>query len=172
MRKSKQSQSLLANEEGSIFIEMIFFIPVIVLIWTLFSFIHDAKRTAVETQRTARECMWEYATNGCKSGISDACRGAGGGVIPDAMLRAEGGGDFESIVSDVAITAPNLALLHGRYAGVSAEENVNRPAVLGGSTTATGRMAVMCGEEPVVKWITEPIYQFICNQHGNSSWCN
>jgi hypothetical protein len=153
-----------------VFIEMLFFVPVVVLIWILLSFVHQAKRTAVVTQRDARECMWEYATNGCRGGLSSACQSAGAGIVPDFALRATS--DFESVAGDVPITAPNVVMLHGRYAGVSTERDVRRPSVLGGNTTATGRMSVMCGEDPIVKWVTEPIYQVICNQHGKAEWCN
>ena len=156
---------------GSVFIEFLFFVPVAVLVWTLMTFIYDAKRTAVVTQKAARECAWEYALHGCSGGLPPECRGASPRLVPDVLLRAAARRSFMKIAQKVPLTAANFSNLHGRSFSLQTEKEVQRPVVLGGSTTAEGRFATMCADDPLVKWQTPVVFTMVCKDHGHSPWC-
>jgi len=159
-----------SNQSGSIFVELVFFLPVIILIWTLLNFIYDAKRAAVVTQTEVRECAWAYATGGCTS-LSGQCQGGAPGKVDDQRLRSAAGNSFNTLQQGLNGSQPNYSSLHGRMFLVTTQQNVKRPSILGGSTTAKGRHATMCADDPVRKWTKDEVYKELCRAHGKSSWC-
>ena len=166
-------RTIFRDEEGSIFIEMIFFLPVVILIWTLLVFIYDAKSTAVDTQTKARECAWQYAMSACGT-MPAECSGGGASKVSDGELQGMSGGAFATLQANVPGTIVNFSGqqgLHGRSFSTRTERSVDRPSILGGSTTATGRHGTFCADDPVKKWTLPEIWMLICRQHGKSSWC-
>lgn len=169
MRKTKRTTR--RGERGSIYIELIFLMPVIILIWTLLAFIFEAKTVAVNMQQEARECGWSYAMNQCNGGISGACQGGGTSDLDDGEIRALAVGAFSVLSGSVPGTSQNYGAVHGRAFDVTAEQVVNRPAVLGGSTTARGRFATACADDPPKKWTTDDIFSIVCVVHGAPGFC-
>ncbi len=166
-----QQPSILRNEEGSIFIEMIFFLPIIILIWTLLGFIYQAKHAAVDVQNTGRECAWQYALNGCTSALPAKCQGGSPGIVDDSMARSETGDAFGTLRTGFSAASQNYANAHGKGMSLSAERDVTRPGIMGGTTTAIGKLGTMCGEDPPRKWTQDQTFLALCKQHGVSSWC-
>ena len=166
-----QQENIISDERGSVFIEFLFFLPIIVLIWTLLGFVYQAKHTAVDVQNTGRECAWKFALSGCKGSLPAKCQGGSPGRIDDTIVRATGSGSFESLPSRVPAIAPNYSSLIGKGTTLKAEREVTRPPILGGSTMAVGKFGTMCGEEPPIKWTTPAVFLLICRQYGVSSWC-
>ena len=162
-------RSLVRDERGSLYVEMIFFIPMALLIWVLLNFVYDAKKTAVHTQRDARQCAWEYALSGCKGALPAACEGGAASMVTDAPLRAAASGSFEKLASAAPFAAASFQNLHGRWFRVTAEREVTRPTILGGTTTAEGRFAVMCADDPPIRWSTTAFFKAFCEKH--SKWC-
>ncbi|MCP4444748.1 MAG: hypothetical protein GY811_05290 [Myxococcales bacterium] len=158
------------RQRGSVFVEFLFFLPVVILIWTLLTFIYQAKGAAVATQRDARECAWTHALRGCSGGLPARCQGGSARSANDVLMRASAN-ELRTVASEAPQTIPNLANLHGRYFAVESDEAVQRPAVLGGTTVAKGRFATMCADDPPIKWNVFLIFAGICRQHGESSWC-
>lgn len=156
-------------ERGSVYIEMIFFIPMAALLWILLNFAYDAKKTAVHTQRDARECAWQYAMGGCEGNLPAKCSGGGVSLMYDADILASAGSSFATVAKSSPWAAPYLTSTSGRYFTVKAEEDVSRPSVLGGSTTAEGRFAIMCADDPPVQWTTPTFFKLFCEKH--SKWC-
>ncbi len=170
MKRCLESK-IVRDEKGSVFIEMLFFMPVIILIWTLLGFVYQAKHTAVDVQNSSRECAWQYALSGCKGSLPAKCQGGSPGRVDDTMLRGRASGAFETLMTSVPATAPNYANVHGRRTLLKSEREVTRPPVLGGSTLAVGKHGTMCGDEPPRKWTTPEVFMVICRQYGVSSWC-
>ncbi len=163
---------IVRDQRGSVFIEMLFLMPIIILIWTLLGFVYTAKHTAVDVQNTGRECAWKYALSGCKASLPAKCQGGSPGRIDDMYLRTKASGDFETLGTSIRATAVNSSSLHGKGTTLSAEKEVTRPPVLGGSTMAVGKHGTMCAEDPPIKWRTPAVFFAICRQYGVSSWCN
>lgn len=151
--------------------EMVFFLPVIILIWTLLGFVYRAKHAAVDVQNSGRECAWQYALAGCSGSLPAKCQGGSPGPVNDAMMRGKASGSFETLQSHIPALTPNYMNVHGNGSTLKAERAVTRPPVLGGSTLAVGNFGTMCGEEPPVKWTTPEVFLVICKQYGVSSWC-
>ncbi len=167
-----QSHSkLLRDEDGSIFIEMIFFIPIIVLIWTLLGFVYQAKHAAVDVQNTGRECAWHYALNECTSALPARCQGGAPGRLDDSMARSEMGGALDTLRGGFTNASQNYSNAHGRGMSLVVERDVTRPAIMGGATRAVGNLGTMCADDPPRKWTQGPAFLSICKQHGVSSWC-
>jgi hypothetical protein len=166
-----QRENIISDERGSVFVEMVFFLPIIILIWTLLGFVYQAKHTAVDVQNTGRECAWKYALSGCKGSLPAKCQGGSPGRLNDTMIRARASGSFETLQSRIPVLAPNYVNVHGKGTTLKAEREVTRPSILGGSTLAVGKFGTMCGEEPPHKWTTPEVFLVICRQYGVSSWC-
>ncbi len=160
-------RSRLRNQRGSVYVEMIFFIPMAALIWIMLNFVYDAKKTAVHTQRDARECAWEFAMDGCLGAMSAKCSGSGMMPVVDAELRSRA--PFDKVAKAVPWAAPYFISMAGYWFTVKAEKSVPRPAILGGSTTAKGRFAMMCAEDPPYQWHTPEFFHLFCKKH--SKWC-
>jgi len=165
LRKSKRR----SNERGSVYVEMIFFIPMAALIWVMLNFVYDAKKSAVHTQRNARECAWEFAMDGCLGSIPAKCSGSGMIPVVDAELRARGGGSFETVAKAVPWAAPYFVSMAGLWFDVKSEKNIPRPGILGGSTTSEGHFAMLCAEDPPYQWHTPEFFTLFCKKHGD--WC-
>ena len=168
MGHSSLDRGLALDERGGVLIEFLFILPMIFLLMTLGTYAARSKHTAVKTQSLARQCAWAHAMSGCEGDLPQECR-AGGGVIVDALLRANAMGSFEQVVQDFFPSAVNLISLHGRTTSIRVEQEIKRPTVLGGTTTAEGRFTVACGDDPPHAWKTEEVFAAMCLLHG--TWC-
>jgi len=144
--------------------------PVVILIWTLLTFTFHSKSAANLTQNKVRECAWKYALNGCKRSIPSWCTSHGEDRINDVPLRLLTSASFARIAMDVPVTIPAFLSLHGDVFSVSTKKEVERPAILGGKTTARGRFATACGKE-AIPIPMEFVFQNVCRKFGVSSWC-
>ena len=150
-------------------VEMVFFMPIIIVIWILMNFIHQAKFRAEVTQAKARNCAWTYALGECGSMPPD-CTGSAS-RMPDGELR--GAANWSRLESGVPGTSVNYSTrgLHGRRFAVRSTQDVSRPDFLGGSTTARGDHGTMCGDDPLRQWNQFEVWESVCRANGKSSWC-
>ena len=158
----------LRRQRGSVYVEMLFILPLMITIWLLMTFIYDAKKSAVGTQHVARECAWQFALSGCLASLPPECQVEG--------IRPQHGSSRADLPAQrLAEFLPPLAAelenLYGRTFEMTTEETTVRPSVLGGSTTATGRFAVMCADDPEQAWTTAEVLDAMCERHGVAAWC-
>ena len=156
------------QQRGSVYVEMLFILLLMITIWLLMAFIHDSKKSAVVTQRAARECAWQYAMSGCQATPAPECE-LGSLQAQHGSSRADQ--PAQRLVALVPRLAKNLENLYGRTFEMTADEITTRPSFLGGSTTARGRYAMMCAEDPEQAWTTGDVLDVICERHGVAEWC-
>jgi hypothetical protein len=139
---------LLACRRGSLFVEFLVYMPLLLLIWWLIMFVHDVGRAGLQTSRAVRECAWLYAADGCRE-VPPQCRGVelgGTRETDDAELHGRSS-SFRELAADLPFLRDELERLHGEEIDVSRSTAVARPPVTGGSRIVRRRFRVMCDTE-------------------------
>jgi len=163
--------SLVRDRRGSLFVEFLLYMPLLMLIWWLMLYVHDIGTTGIQTARQVRECAWLHAVGGCQR-RPPQCAGANlSGVreTDDAEFHARAS-SFRELGADLPFLREDLEVLLGDEFDVSRTGVVEQPPFLGGEKAITRRARVMCEDRVLRKHTVERVFRATC-QKILGRWC-
>jgi len=145
---------------GSITVEMVFVVPLYVLLWLLANHAFILYVNVINSVATVRACAWQFAASGCKN-APPACavRGPTPGLPPD-------GPSFSNLEQVASSFEPLSASLLGPYDNALVTEkivSIPAPPALGfRPVRLKSDYGVMCDDRPTVSWTVLSVFEANC----------
>lgn len=145
---------------GSVTVEMVFVVPLYVLLWLLANHAFILYVNVVTNVATVRACSWQFAASGCKNRPA-ACtvRGPTPGLPPD-------GPSLSSLEPVAQSLEPLSASLLGPYDSSLVTEKIISipapPALSIRPVRLKSDYGVMCDARPMVPWTPLSVFEVVC----------
>ena len=144
--------------------EMVFVLPLYVLLWLLCNHAYTLYLATVGNIATVRDCAWQFAASGCKSATGNcSIQGPTFGLPPDGQSLS----GLDQVASNLAPLSPSLLGPYDRSSRVEKIISIPAPTSLGiRPVRLTSTYGSMCDETPTVKWTPLLVFEANCNLLG------
>jgi hypothetical protein len=164
-------RSIWKDRKGSLMIEFLIFMPLLLLLWWLMMHVHEIGVAGLQTARSVRECAWFNAVNGCNQ-VPPQCAGvrlSARRETDDADLHARAS-SFRQLGSALPPLASEMDDLHGDEFDATRTTPVARPPFLGGSRRISRGAQLMCEDRDLRRHTIESLFGPACRAVGGR-WC-
>lgn len=144
--------NLKGNTHGSVYVEALSILPVLVILWVGVVFTHQLDDAEQQSRLSARQCAWEYSEGNCEN-VPPSCH-----MDPEQGAPMEDTTEVKSKIENKdtgnaslgsAITSI-IGELFGAPFSVKDTKNVQIPRMFGGKTAKkTGHQYLLCNEKEV-----------------------
>jgi hypothetical protein len=174
MRSSTEREPLRRSarrrQRGSIYIELIGLLPLLVTIWVVMIYVDRVNRGRLVAQSDTRECAWSYTWRSCPVDYMPAACSRGSNdwyetvtTVDDNEIEGRSGGAFSDIAGGLGFLDATLQTLHGDLFDVAHTRGVPKPSPLTGERIVTGRYSTMCNTI-TREWNTEQVFRQTCDE--------
>ncbi|MEA2698717.1 MAG: hypothetical protein QOI66_2988 [Myxococcales bacterium] len=152
------------EQRGSVAIEMVFVLPLYVLLWLLCNHAYTLYVAAITNIATVRDCAWQFAVNGCKSPPGNCTtQGPTPGLPPDGPSLS----GLSRVASSFPALSPSLIGPYDKSLTIKKIISIPAPTSLGfPPVRLTSTYGSMCDEAPTVKWTALEVFEAHCNLLG------
>jgi hypothetical protein len=147
-------------ERGSVAVEMVFVLPLYVLLWLLCNHAYTLYVATINNIATVRDCAWQFAARGCK-GAPGRCnvRGPTPGLPPDGPSF----GALTKVISSFPALSESLIGPYDNSSRIEKMVSIPAPTSLGfPPVRLTSIYGSMCDEAPTVKWTALSVFEASC----------
>lgn len=157
---------LLGCRRGSMAVEAVVLIPLLVLFWQIATVLHGLNSQTTRQTEETRSCAWRYAVRGCEQ-VPPECQIRNHGELDGAILEAETGLAFGMIGSELPFLRDTLDSKHGLLIEAHRESELANP--LWDDIPIESEHRVMCNT-PTLEWTEPDVVSEACRRLAGP-WC-